>query len=205
MTAGITGGLGCGKSTAARLLEARGFRRLDSDQIVREQILVDPAVVAEIRGHFGEGVLEHDGQGLVTGRTAPEGVINRRALAARVFTNDAELNWLEELVHPRLAVVRRAAFAAEPGVRWVVEVPLLFEKGMENWFDFTVCVACAPTLQLARLEQRGLPRELAGQRISKQLPLARKIELSDFVLWNEGSPEFLEAQIDRLADALVAA
>jgi dephospho-CoA kinase len=76
---------------------------------------------------------------------------------------------------------------------------------LENWFDFTVCVACAPQQQLARLEQRGLPRALAGQRISKQLPLARKIELSDFVLWNEGSPTFLEAQVDRLADALVAA
>ena len=81
----------------------------------------------------------------------------------------------------------------------------LFEKRLENWFDFTVCVACAPEQQLARLEQRGLPRVLAGQRISKQLPLARKIELSDFVLWNEGSPAFLKAQVDRLADALVAA
>jgi dephospho-CoA kinase len=101
--------------------------------------------------------------------------------------------------------VWRATFAAEPAARWAVEVPLLYEKGLENWFDFTVCVACAPAQQLARLEQRGLPRALAGQRISKQLPLARKIDLSDFVLWNEGSPAFLEAQVDRLAEALVAA
>jgi dephospho-CoA kinase len=74
---------------------------------------------------------------------------------------------------------------------------------LENWFDFTVCVACAPDQQLTRLEQRGLPRGLAGQRISKQLPLVQKIELSDFVLWNEGSPEFLEAEVDRLIEALV--
>ena len=109
------------------------------------------------------------------------------------------------LTHPRVAAVRRAALASDPDANWAIEVPLLFEKGLENWFDFTVCVACAPAQQLARLEQRGLPRALAGQRISKQLPLARKIELSDFVLWNEGSPAFLEAQVDRLADALVAA
>ena len=131
--------------------------------------------------------------------------VNRTALASLVFPHDTERLWLEELVHPRVFAGWRTAFATDPNGRWVVEVPLLFEKGLENWFDFTVCVACAPAQQLARLEQRGLPRALAGQRISKQLPLARKIDLSDFVLWNEGSPAFLEAQVDRLAEALVAA
>jgi dephospho-CoA kinase len=230
MIAGITGGLGCGKSTAARMLEARGFRRLDSDQIVREQVLVDPAVVAAIRERYGDGILETiashgdtetrkrgDGEKaevpeaispslrVSASPLIPLSRINRTALAARVFADEAELLWLEELTHPGVFAAWRSALAAAPNARWVVEVPLLFEKGLENWFDFTICVACAPAKQLARLEQRGLPRALAGQRISKQLPLARKIELSDFVLWNEGSPEFLEAQIDRLANALVAA
>jgi dephospho-CoA kinase len=198
MIAGITGGVGCGKSTVARALEARGFRRIDSDQIVRDQVLTNPDVLAALRGRYGESVVEVNS---VTGGLA----VNRTGLAERVFSDDAERIWLEELTHPKVFGVWRAAFAAEPGARWAVEVPLLFEKGLENWFDFTVCVACAPQQQLARLEQRGLPRALAGQRISKQLPLARKIELSDFVLWNEGSPAFLEAQVDRLADALVAA
>lgn len=193
MIAGITGGVGCGKSTAARMFEARGFRRLDSDQIVRERVLVDPAIKAAIRERYGAEVF------------AANGEISRPALAGRVFSDEAELHWLEELTHPAVFAAWQAAFDADPGARWAVEVPLLFEKGLENWFDFTICVACAPAKQLARLEQRGLPRALAGQRISKQLPLARKIELSDFVLWNEGSPEFLEAQIDHLANALVAA
>ena len=160
-------------------------------------MLTDPEVLAAIRQRYGAEVV---GEG-------PDGrlEVNRPALAGRVFPDDAERIWLEDLTHPRVFAAWRAAFAAEPEARWVVEVPLLFEKGLENWFDFTVCVACAPDQQLARLEQRGLPRVLAGQRISKQLPLARKIELSDFVLWNEGSPAFLETQIDRLADALSAA
>lgn len=198
MIAGITGGLGCGKSTVGRALEARGFRRLDSDQIVREQVLVDPAIVAAVRQRYGDAVLDPATLG-----TAP--ALLRAALADKVFHDDAERLWLEELTHPGVFIAWRRAFAAEPGARWAVEVPLLFEKALENWFDFTVCVACAPAQQLARLEQRGLPRALAGQRISKQLPLERKIELSDFVLWNEGSPAFLEAQVDRLADALKAA
>ncbi|HUR60580.1 MAG TPA: dephospho-CoA kinase [Opitutaceae bacterium] len=192
MIAGITGGMGCGKSTVARLFERRGFRRLDSDQIVRDQVLTQPEVIAAVRARHGDAVVA-------------AGTINRAALAQRVFADDAERLWLEDLVHGAVFAAWRTAFAAAPSDRWAVEVPLLFEKALENWFDFTICVACAPAQQLARLEQRGLPRVLAGQRISKQLPLARKIELSDFVLWNEGSPEFLEAQVERLANALPAA
>ncbi len=193
MTAGITGGVGCGKSTVTGLLEARGFRRLDADAIVREQIMRDPGVVAALREHFGPGILTGDGQ------------INRVILAEYIFGDDRERLWLEGYIHPRVYAAWRTAMAADPGARWAIEVPLLYEKALENWFDFTVCVACAPDQQLARLEQRGLPRGLAGQRISKQLPLARKIERSDFVIWNEGSPEFLEHEVDRLADALSGA
>lgn len=195
MIAGITGGMGCGKSTVARLLEARGFRRLDSDQIVRERVLAHPEVVAAIRARYGDAVVE----------PAPGLRINRAALAERVFAAEAERLWLENLTHGGVFAAWREAFAAEPAARWAVEVPLLFEKALENWFDFTICVACAPAQQLARLEQRGLPRVLAEQRISKQLPLARKIELSDFVVWNEGAPDFLAAQVDRLVNALSAA
>jgi dephospho-CoA kinase len=197
MIAGITGGVGCGKSTVARALEARGFRRLDSDRLVRDVALAAPEVIAALRGRYGESVIEKV--------PAPDAeVVNRPELARRVFADDAERLWLEDLTHPIVFRAWRQAFAEEPNANWAVEVPLLHEKGLENWFDFTVCVACAPAQQLARLEQRGLPRALAGQRISKQLPLARKIELSDFVLWNEGLPAFLEAQVDRLANVLVA-
>lgn len=192
MKVGVTGGMGCGKSTVAALLEARGFRRLDSDRIVRESVLVDGDVAEQVRQRFGPEVFDGGGQ------------LDRAALAARVFASDDERRWLEALVHPRVFAAWRAAFAGADA-SWVIEVPLLFEQGLENWFDFTICVALSPAQQLARLEQRGIPCALAGQRISKQLPLARKIELSDFVLWNDGSAAFLEAQTARLIDALQAA
>jgi dephospho-CoA kinase len=190
MILGITGGFGTGKSTVARLFERRGFRRLDSDQLIRERVLTAPPVVAALRARYGTAVM------------GPAGEIDRRNLAEKVFTNDAELVWLESLTHPVLFELWREALASDPQGRWVVEVPLLFEKSLEKWFDFIVGVACAPEQQLARLEQCGINRTFAGQRISKQLPLAKKIELSDFVLWNEGSPDFLQAQVDRLADSL---
>ena len=192
MILGITGGIGCGKSTAARLFEGAGFRRLDSDALVRERVLTLPAVMAALRARYGDEVFA----ATVEGGEA----VNRAALAARVFSDEAELRWLERLTHPPLFARWREALGSAPDARWVIEAPLLFEQALENWFDFTVCVACSPTQQLVRLEQRGLSRELAAQRIAKQLPLARKIERSDFVLWNEGSAEFLKAEVEHLAD-----
>lgn len=190
MKIGVTGGVGCGKSTAAALFELRGFRRLDSDRFVRDQVLTQADVKARIQRQFGADMV------------AADGTVNRARLAERVFADEAALRWLEELTHPVLFGLWREAFAADPWAQWAVEVPLLFEKKLENWFDFTVCVACSPTLQLARLEQRGMPRVLAEQRITQQLPLAQKIEQADFVLWNEGSAEFLQEQIDRLIASL---
>jgi dephospho-CoA kinase len=193
MILGLTGGLGCGKSTAAKLFAQRGFRRLDSDALVREHVYAQPEVVAALGGRFGSEAVAADGS------------VNRAYLAGVVFADEAALRWLEELVHPRLFAHWRELFRADPDASWVVEVPLLFEKQLENWFDFIACVTCAPEQQLTRLEQRGLARALAAQRISKQLPLARKIELSDFVLLNDGSAEFLQKQVDLLVAALPVA
>ena len=193
MVLGLTGGFGCGKSTAAKLFVDRGYRHVDSDAIVRERVLPSEEVSAALRAHFGDAVF------------GPSGAVDRPALARIVFSDDAERHWLEDLTHPKFFGIARATLRADPDADFLVEVPLLFEKSLENWFDFTVCVACDPLSQLARLEQRGMDRALAVQRISKQLPLARKIELSDFVLWNDGSTVFLKAQVDRIVDSLARA
>ena len=190
MIIGITGGMGCGKSTAARLLAEHDYALIDWDDLVREEILRDPEVITLARSRWGDEVLGGDGQ------------LNRRALAGRVFTDEAELAVLESWVHPRLYARWRDLLQGEPGQNWLIEVPLLFEKALENWFDFIVCVASSADVQLARLTQRGVPHALAGQRISKQLPLARKLALADLVLWNDGSLPFLREQIDSLHERL---
>jgi dephospho-CoA kinase len=182
--------MGCGKSAVAGMFGRAGFERLDSDALVRERILTMPEVGVRLRARYGDSVI------------AADGTVDRSRLAERVFAEDAERVWLEELTHPLLFKLWREALAAAPAGLWAVEVPLLFEKNLENWFDFTLCVACAPAQQLARLEQRGLPHALAEQRISKQLPLARKIELADFVLWNDGSVQFLQDQVTELIHTL---
>lgn len=190
---GITGGMGCGKSTVARLFESRGYRRVDSDAIVRDRVLHEPGIKDALRQRWGAAVFNAAGD------------VERGAVAERVFKDDEDRRWMEDLVHPRVFAAWEEAFAGGPAHRWAVEVPLLFERGLEKGFDFTVCVALSPDKQLARLEERGIPRALAGRRISKQLPLAQKIDRSDFVLWNDGTPVFLEAQVDRVVRSLAAA
>jgi len=187
MTLGLTGGMGCGKSTALRFFAELGWRTLDSDAIVRDEVLREPAVAAAVGARF-PGTLD----------TA--GAVRRDALAAQVFAEDggAALGWLEALVLPRVLARWQTARAAEPAADWVVEAPLLFEKNLEKGFDFTVCVAASSPLQLARLAGRGFSPALAGQRISRQFPLAKKTELADFVLSNDGTPEALRRQVARL-------
>lgn len=192
MVIGVTGGIGCGKSSVAVHFSGHGFLRLDSDALVRERVLWRDDVLTAIAGRFGREVL------------APTGGVNRAALATLAFADDEHRLWLEELTHPPLFELWRQALGEAPAARWVVEVPLLFEKALENWFDFTVCVACSADKQLARLEQRGLSRALAEQRILKQLPIARKIELADHVLWNDGSEDFLAAEVSQLVRAFAA-
>jgi dephospho-CoA kinase len=191
MTLGLTGGMGCGKSTALRFFAELGWRTLDSDQIVREEVLREPDVVAAIGARWPD-VLD----------TA--GAVRRDALAARVFADDGgeALRWLEDLVVPRVVARWQAAWAEEPAARWVVEAPLLFEKNLEKWFDFTVCVAASSTSQLARLTERGQSPTLAGPRISRQFPLAQKTELANFVLFNDGTPDALRRQVGLLAAKL---
>jgi dephospho-CoA kinase len=191
MVVGLTGGMGCGKSTAATFFEEIGFRRLDSDQWVRERVLADACVVAAVRERYGADLVD------------AQGLIRRGALAARVFPHPEELAWLEGELHPRLYALWREALRASPeSARWVFEVPLLFEKQLENWFDFIVCVTSTPENQFARLEKRGVPRPQAEARISKQLPLMRKSELADFIISNDGSPAFLRRQVLILSRAL---
>ena len=186
----LTGGIGCGKTTTARMFAEHGYVLMDSDVIVREVLLTDRKIIEAVRSRFGIEVI------------TPSGAVDRHQLARRVFPDKEGLAWLEDLLHPRLFEYWRQAFAAAPGRSWVVEVPLLFEKSLQNWFDFTICVASDPCVQFARLEQRGLPPSLARQRISKQLPLTQKIQLVDFVLLNDGSSDFLRAQVGALVNSL---
>ncbi len=190
MVIGLTGGIGCGKSTATAAFARRGFLTTDADRIVREAVLPDPAVLVCAVERWGRGVLGEDG------------TLNRAAVAEMVFTSESERRWWEGVIHPRVRAIWRGRVESAPEADWVVEVPLLFEAGLEKGFDFIVCVGANASVQLARVTARGMSQAQAGLRIASQYPLEKKLKLSHAVLWNDGTPAFLDAQIDRLIERL---
>lgn len=190
MRIGLTGGIGCGKSTAGKLLEAKGFRRLDSDAIVRRLLAENDAVIDAVCAQFGPEL------------RLPEGGIDRRALAKIVFGDADALTWLEALLHPLVGQTWQAALENTPEADWVVEIPLLFEKNLEKHFEITVTVLCTEKLQLLRLAHKGLTAAQAKARMERQLPLDEKASKSDIVLTNEGSLAFLERQIEAMLRAI---
>lgn len=190
---GLTGGIGSGKSTVARLLEERGAVVFDADVFARE------AVAPGTPGHHA--VVERFGANVL----APGGELDREALAAIVFADPAARRDLEAIVHPE---VRR--LLAEGCDRYrdtdrvvVFGAPLLIETGMHSAFDLLIVVAAPVETQIARLlRDRGMSEAQARARIDAQAPTAEKIAYAHFVVDNDGSPEDLERRIDEVWDVL---
>ncbi len=190
MVLGLTGNIGCGKSTAGRIFEEQGYGRIDCDDIVRELLSNDDQVKAEVLSVFSGAVFDDEGQ------------ILRKELASVVFSDLEALKKLEGILHPRVNRIWNDQVKKERTKPWLVEIPLLFERNLEKNVDFTVCITCDKEAQISRLTQRGMTSDEANQRISHQIPLVRKVELADYVLLNNGSLFFLKDQITQLINSI---
>ncbi len=190
MVLGLTGNIGCGKSTAGRIFEEQGYGRIDCDEIVRELLSNDDKVKAEVLSVFSKSVFDEGGQ------------ILRKELASVVFSDAEALKELENILHPRVNRIWNEQVRKEETKPWLVEIPLLFERNLEKNVDFTVCITCDQEVQISRLTQRGMTPDEANQRISRQIPLVRKVELADYVLLNNGSLFFLKDQITQLIKSI---
>ena len=188
MVIGLTGGIGCGKTAAARFFEPSGFVVVEADQLAR-RALVEPASLAAIQQRWGKECL------------LPNGAPNREWIGRKVFSDATERTFLESLLHPRVAKLREEAIS-DRSRSYVVEIPLLFELGLEGAFDAVVCIACSDDVRLKRLENRGLSREQALARINSQMLISEKVKKSKYVILNDGDIDFLEAQVDRLVATL---
>lgn len=191
MVLGLTGGIGCGKSTAAAFFAEAGFQVTDADQLARE-VLTSPDCVAKLRARWGAQCLDSTGQ--------PD----RAWIAAKVFTVVAERAFLESVTHPEVAR-RRAIVLADRSRHHLVESPLLFEKNLQADFDAVVCIACSEASQSSRLASRGLTPEQISRRLQSQLTLGEKVKRSDYVIWNDGDRAFLKAQVTALLERLLGA
>ena len=189
---GLTGNIGSGKSTVARLLAAHGIPVVDADQVAREVVEPGRPALREIAARWPEAV--------------KAGVLDRKALAARVFADDAERKALNAIVHPRIAgaVAERLSALAGQGKRLAIyEAALIVENGLQQGLDGLIVVTAPLDAQLARLRMRdGMTEEEARARIASQLPAAEKLEHATHVIDNAGTESDLDAQVRRLVAAL---
>lgn len=192
---GLTGGIGSGKSTVARLLEKRGAVVFDADLLAREAVEPGTPGHAAVIERFGADVL------------APGGELDREALASIVFADPSARRDLEEIVHPevrRLFAEGSEAYRDTDSVV-VFSAPLLVETGMHTAFEVLVVVSATVATQIERLmHQRGMSEPSIRARIDAQAPLEDKAAAADFLVDNEGSLDELESQVDRLWNDLSA-
>ena len=183
---GLTGGIGSGKSTVSRLLAERGAVIVDADAIAREVVAPGTPGLAAVVDAFGGGVV------------APDGSLDRPALAAVVFADSAARARLDAIVHPLVrARATELAAGAPPDAVVVHDVPLLVETGQAGGYDLVLVVEADPETRVARLVQRGLTAEDARSRMTAQASDEQRRVVADVVLDNSGTPEELEAQVDR--------
>jgi dephospho-CoA kinase len=185
---GLTGGIGAGKSTVAAMLADRGAILLDADVAAREVVAPGTDGAAAVAAEFGDQVI------------APDGSLDRAALAAVVFADPGRRAALNAIIHPRVRTwMALRAQQAPPGSVVVQDIPLLVENGLGPLFDLVVVVDADDETRIARLTgDRGMAPDEARARIAAQSPRETRLAAADVVIDNSGARAALGAQVDVL-------
>jgi dephospho-CoA kinase len=196
LAVGLTGGIGSGKSTVGDLLVRRGAVLIDADRIAREVVVPGGPAYQPLVARFGPGIL------------APDGTIDRAALAAVAFADAEALGALNAITHPAISAVmaQRRAVAQEGDGVVVLDIPLLKpeHRGVLA-LDVVVVVDCPVEIAVERLVgQRGFSRPDAEARIAAQATREERREGADFVIDNSRNRVRLEVEVDRVWAALEA-
>ncbi len=193
---GLTGGLASGKSFVGQALADLGCHLIEADRLGHEALMPGAEAYESVVREFGRSIL------------APDGAIDRARLAAEVFEQPDRLARLNGLVHP--AVIRREEEilaeleARDPGGIAVMEAAILVETGSYRRFDKLIVTVATPEQQVERAVARGLSREEALARISRQMPLEEKRKYADYVIDTSGPKENTLRQVREVYRALGA-
>ena len=188
---GLTGGIGAGKSVALEALERLGAATLSTDVVVHELYETD-----EVR----DAVVDRFGLGV-----APAGVVDRAAVAKHAFATAEDRGWLEGLLWPRVGARinswrEQLERRVPPPRAAVVEVPLLFEAGMESIFDATIAVIADERLRAQRAAGRG--HQALDERLARQLTQQEKAQRATYVVVNDGDIDELESKLSAVLEIL---
>jgi len=196
---GVTGGIAAGKSTALEMFAELGAETASADRIAREILAPGQPAADEVIREFGQEFV------------LPGGEIDRRKLADRIFADAEARDRLNRITHPRI-IARieeiitdfRRRRGQEKGAVLAVEIPLLFECGLTDMVDRIVVVAAEQEITISRLMNRdGLSRKEALARLAAQMPLSRKIELADVVIWADRGIDRMREDIRRAFQMIV--
>lgn len=193
MYIGLSGGIGSGKSTVAKMLADLGATVIDADVIARKVVDSGTAGFEAIKSKFGSEVVLGTGE------------LDRQALAKLVFSDRDKLQVLESIVHPAVvAEVARIRAQVSPNSVVVYDTPLLAEKDMAKDFDHVIMVTAPLTERIDRLLARGLGLEDVENRIANQMNDPDRIALSDFHISNDGSLTDLRTQVEQVWSQLTS-
>ena len=185
---GLTGGIGCGKSTAAQLLAELGWKVIDTDETARAIVNPEQAGWKKLKEVFGDVYFRKDK------------TLNRALLAETVFKDPQQLAQLNAILHPliRQHWKKQAKDFLDQGNKVLVVIPLLYETSSETEFEKVVAIGCALSTMRQRVYNRGWTEEQFVLRLAAQWPLEKKVCQADFVIWNDGSLALLQNQIRQL-------
>jgi dephospho-CoA kinase len=196
---GVTGGIGSGKSTVCSILVELGCELFEADRVARDLQLSDPEVIRGIGELFGSGVYSRDADGRLA--------IDRKAIAAAVFSDRSKLDALNALIHPKVfdafeSEVERCR--REGRAILCKEAAIMFESGRAGELDRIVVVAADDDLRVARAVSRGPgSREDVLKRMRAQWPQEKLIGLADYVIWNNGTVGELRTRTVELYRSLI--
>ena len=192
---GLTGGIGTGKSEAARQLEELGALIISADQVGHEAYTVNTEAWEQVVATFGNGILQDNKE------------IDRRKLGGIVFSDPSQLKKLNQIMHPRMARIvsdKIEAFRGQGVDTVVVEAALLFEAGWDSLVEEVWVTDASEEIIIGRLRERnGLSEEEAKKRINSQMDRMERIGRSDFVINNSGDMAELGTTIKELWDRRV--
>ena len=186
---GLTGGIGTGKSTVARMFAARGVPVVDADALAREVVAPGTVGNADIAAAWPDAI-------------GADGAVDRKRLAAIVFADPAARSRLEAITHPLIqeaSAARLTHLAGEGHPLVLYEAALLVESG--RWQDFggLIVVTASPETQVARAVARGgITREEAEARVRAQLPTAEKVKVATYLIDNDGDLRTTEREVERV-------
>ena len=193
---GLTGSIGVGKSFVTSVFEELGCHVLDADQTAREVVMPDTPGLRALTEAFGEEILNTDG------------TLDRKRLGARIFTDQAERERLNHILHPfiiaRQDEIMRGWEAEDPDGIGIIDAALMIESGGYKRFDKLIVVHCRPEVQLERLMLRdNLSRDEALRRISSQMPQEEKLRFADYLIDTSDGFELTRTQIISVHQKLI--